>query len=760
MPTSNARLRRALLLPAALLALTPLLASAPRARAGETASYVVLEGLRVGEGYRRAAKRLADHHGGAPIVPFDPEHPEGVLERLRALAPAQVAIVLEPADIQVNTVRRILRMATQVDDDPFVDFDFGYVTGATGEEAEAFVEHIVKASEGRIPRRVGHAAVWGGNGPSTSKEGTYTVGDRSFPSREMVFRAPAAEQDRDEAFLAEHLSDLEGCGAILMGGHGMPWEIGSGPRAEDLSGLDLFPSVVLNYACYTAVTRAYPEPSYGPGVVTEHMKEVEPRRSFALALLRSGAVGYVAYVNPRPAGPEMTTDFERILTGSTLGEARRRDYDKVVLGYLGWGEKGIAVSDVVEGRTTPRSAIDPVRHMMLDGATGGILYGDPAFRPFPPDASARPLSSEIAKDGASLRITLRLRGREAYLWGADPFRRFDDDAGTMAMKLYGRVALPEDAGAVRSVRVVECTWGGKRVETLPAVWAEERDGGRRWLQVKVGFARGGNGDIAAVLVAGPDEPSPEIEEPAPARHEAPGATEAPPEAEAKTPAAAAVARANALLLQGGILGAEDLHGLAALGAEAFDAVLDLLRRGEGHYRTHELVAATKTDGGARRLIALAEGPDLPRFNSWIAIESLGHFDEPAVRAWLMDRMATERDAGRFLAAAQALAFLQEPSAVKPVAKRLLAFDPGWAGVQPHLARVLGDLGGEAAATALASFARDDRAVGDAAVLNALMALARIDVERAREVAETVRKSERYAAFSDPAKAVFERVFAH
>ena len=43
----------------------------------------------------------------------------------------------------------------------------------------------------------------------------------------------------------------------------------------------------------------------GRGVVEQH--SVPPEESFCLALLRTGVVGYTAYVCPRPAGPELDT---------------------------------------------------------------------------------------------------------------------------------------------------------------------------------------------------------------------------------------------------------------------------------------------------------------------------------------------------------------------------------------------------------------------------------------------------------------------
>ncbi len=413
-----------------------------------------------------------------------------------------MAIVLRPEQIEVNAVRRFLRFATTLDDDPFVDFAYGWITGATAEEALAFVDRIVAASKTTWPEPIARASVGGGQGGSQARNDTYEVGSLAWPRRVLRFNAPDGGHGRDQAFIDEHLDDLEGCGALLVGGHGMPWEIGSGPRAEDLEGLELFPAVAFNYACYTGVTGIWPQRHFEGGSYVYRLHEVERKRSFALAMIRTGVTGYVAYVNPRPAGPEMTCEYERVLAGASLGESRRRDYDKIALGYLGYDEPGVVPPAWVDGERHPRSAVDPVRHMMLDGATGGILYGDPALRPYPPRLDALPLQSRVQRKGDELHITLTLKGRRAYEWGADPFRRFDEEQ--MAMKLYDRVALPDGLPTIRSVRVEAATWGPKAIDTLDPVWALETDQGRRYLHLKANFARGGRGDISIRLVASPE----------------------------------------------------------------------------------------------------------------------------------------------------------------------------------------------------------------------------------------------------------------
>lgn len=481
--------------------------AAPAAADDAREPYLVLAGFGPDDPYYAAARRLAEHHDGAHLMSFDVEAPCAIIDDLRRIEPRHVAFVLRPDQIHVNSVRAILKMATRVDADPFVDFEYGYITGATPEEADRFVKNIAEAARMSMPLVVGQSAVWGDRGDSTLSREPYLVGQCAYACRSLCFRAPDGAHGRDQAFIDANLDALEGCGAIIMGGHGMPWEIVSGPHASDIDRLDLFPAVAFNYACYTGVTSTYAELEFGKDQVRDRIRTIGSDRSFALAAIRRGVVGYVAYVTPRPAGPEMTVDFQKVLTGATMGAARRADYAKIALGYLGFGEAGIDPPEVVDGHGMPRAELDPVRHMMLDSATGGILFGDPSFRPFPPVEQVLPLRAASRVDGERLEVTLRLRGREASLWGADPYRRFDDATQQMAMKVYDRVAVPPGFGSIGDVRVDEATSGGTPIETLPVIWAEEQDQGNAYLHVKVNFARSAaHGDLEILVVATAADP--------------------------------------------------------------------------------------------------------------------------------------------------------------------------------------------------------------------------------------------------------------
>jgi hypothetical protein len=119
-----------------------------------------------------------------------------------------------------------------------------------------------------------------------------------------------------------------------------------------------------------------------------------------------------------------------------------------------------------------------------------------------------------------------------------------------------------------------------------------------------------------------------------------------------------------------------------------------------------------------------------------------------VRRYLLDRLERERDAGLFLCAAEALASLEERRGVAAVAKRILAFEEGWGGVEPHLLHALARMGGDEAAPHLARFLADERAKESRSVSTALSLLEGLVRGGAGAGAAKLKASPRMAGFDE------------
>ena len=339
-----------------------------------------------------------------------------------------------------------------------------------------------------------------------------------------------------------------------------------------------------------------------------------------------------------------------------------------------------------------------------------------------------------------LVATLTVARRSLGLWTNDPYRRIGP---TMARKVYARIALPPNAPQIRSVWIESATIDGVPVDTPPPVWALERDRGKHFLHVKANYAREAPWGVPTIVIRA-------------------SARETPPERLQPTlddlSVDALVRMANQIALDAKGDPADALRALARHPrATGFQAVIGLIRSGEAHWRTQLLIEATKSPGDEQALMALADGPPLPGYGRWTALLSLGAFDTPAVRTYLLQRIENERDAGLYMSAARALGVLAETRAAPRIAKQLLAFAPCWGGVEVHLLEALVDIGSPRRDETLAAFATDPRATDGWSVLRAMQHLARSDPSTARTLATEIQSSNRFAHFPPGARRQIEAI---
>lgn len=686
----------------AALGVTALLATLPPSLLAQAPGYVVLAAVPASDPFDAAARVLAEHHH-APIVRFDPNDLEPLRAALTKSPPRFVALVMRPEQIDFVFQRRFLQLATEVDDDPFVDFAFGYLTGRTADEAAA----LARRGVARTPQPVdgGVAMVAGGVDRSFVGAQAHALRHSRLAAQQVYCAGEQAFADtgRDIAFLREQLPKLKGRDAVTFVGHGYPKEVVGGPTFAELAGIDLQGAVVLNVACYTGVTHRWFEDDWKAGVV--RAREVPLDESFCLALLRTGVVGYTAYLCPRPAGPELDTDLAALVAdGASLGEARRRDYDKTVLGFLGYGEQRLQLASVHDGATFPPNR-DAVRDLMLEGATGGVLFGDPACTPFRVRKADSPVDIEAMPKDYGFELTGRVAAQSLYLHCADPTAEWGK---TMAMRVYTRLPLGTTGFVSVTDVLVDSLAVGTQAQPSRVLWAVEDDQGKSFLHLKVNFPRGDGmfgdlqlrarvlttreaaqgkrrgGEVRRPPVASPDVKSREL---APFLLAAAKAREVSPEAMQDA------LDAGAELFAGRSFDDAKLAAFRARGSEGFRAVCAMLDVGHSHFRTWELLKLTWSPGDERHLLALASGPDLPNWASWTVLRGLGVADTVEVRAYLTRRLAEETDAGMFMSVAQALAHLGAREALPAIARRVREFRPDWVGVAPHLVEAIATFGG-------------------------------------------------------------------
>jgi hypothetical protein len=451
--------------------------------------YAIVTNLASDDGYYKAVEGLKKIHPKARIFRFEGRNLKTVEKALKEWKPLNVAVVLKPADLDMNFQGEFLQLCTGIDDDPFCDFSYGYVTGATAQEAIAFVKNVAKVWKTKLPQKILKVPTAGG--PSTRRVGTalHSFGLK-WPQITLSFGEKNGEHMTEEEVcnrLKEHLADFQGNALINMGGHGSPEQI-----VGNLSGAaireykpKLFPAIVYNYACLTGcVDRSFEWMERGQDNTKISARSVDPQKSIALAILASGASAYIASIEPRPSGPGMAAEIQYAMTsGATIGQVRKREYDMLALAFLSWGEEGLVVPRYKEGEKRKFSR-NAVRGRMMMMASGAVLFGDPSFRICPKSMDLVKTDLRKNKKEYKLQCTVNVA---SWSQGYDPYRGYGDRG--LASRIYACVDLPDKVKSIRKVDVLSVTTPADGdIDYKHLIWAIEKvDGkrGKRRLHIKI-----------------------------------------------------------------------------------------------------------------------------------------------------------------------------------------------------------------------------------------------------------------------------------
>lgn len=464
-------------------------------------------------GFAEVARQAAKFHRTTPLSwnGADGAPLKASLAAAEGGVPTDVLFVVPPEAFDVMLHRRTLLALSALDDDPYVDAAFGWITGKDGAAVRALWRRTEQLHRDGLKSKTWHSVAVASN----MKSANY-VGNRSDLEKaagfagDSVYLGTADNDPQVLAFFDRFAPELAKAAVVAWSGNGDPqgvwlfsdrrnldrakhWpfdpqKVGYDPqgemprlRADRVRKLGLYGAVVWSGTCHAgAMSRVYVE-----GDIVSTFGRAEPgtvyvlkaEESLGLAFLDAGAAAFVAAVGPNHGMSVMRETEFALRHGASLGEAVKSTYDDVVLAAGGTPKLDL----MTDGRL-----VEAGEKIMQGGGCNRALFGDPTLRPFRPTADPRETVAvrRTTDDGFAVEIR-RVEGFHATAWdmfGEDRARGYQiavriplDEVGAPSAKAFSAevVLTGADGAAIPSV-VAACdveTFAGRRFVHLKAAAA-------------------------------------------------------------------------------------------------------------------------------------------------------------------------------------------------------------------------------------------------------------------------------------------------
>jgi hypothetical protein len=471
--------------------------------ASQSQNYIVLTSIdNITDDFFHSAYALADYRD-AEIIVFDPENLDLILPELIDLNPRYVAVVVKPEELHINFIREFLMMSTMLDDDPFSDFSYGFITGATADDALNFVNRIIQAESENIedfPLNIGGYVATTLN---LVYEGSSGWESLLNSENESCIWLETNDDGSGRDFFLANTSYMENNKMLDIGQNGdahMLWLFDGGNMScdppswiydeakiedpayartglssYDIATLNLYPAVAFNGACHAGETKTVMvegdiEATFGDTQGLVEFYTMSDTFSFALSILNAGITGYFAPCGANNANDQGEDVYNAFLYNEPLGDIHKRSVDGVVMGFLG-NRPNLRIFE--QGESTYQSDVlvsgtfDPYEYSgatyMLGGKANRIYFGDPLFNPYANDHTEeiKITTAELdSVDGTTLDITLGFNKPDGYWPMWDKFH-FGDT------RIYYPVELPWYCSDVTSFEVIQSS--SKYELVIPAV---------------------------------------------------------------------------------------------------------------------------------------------------------------------------------------------------------------------------------------------------------------------------------------------------
>ncbi|HRY31943.1 MAG TPA: T9SS type A sorting domain-containing protein [Bacteroidales bacterium] len=461
----------------------------------QDSTYLVLTSVNESDPYYAAALQVAAYRN-AQIVHFHPDSLDELLPVLVNLEPRYAAIVIKPTELEINFIRKFLMMSTSLDGDPFTDFSYGYITGATAADALAFVNRIIQAEADGIqdyPLNIGGYAASSLNFVFTGANDFMKYLDPPLVSS-IYMETNNSGSGRN--FFLNNTQYMLGNKLLDIGYNGDPhmlwlFEGGNmnpdppvwlydpakiedpayarmGLTSFDISTLYLYPAVAFNGACHAGEPKKVMVESdiaatFGNTNGLIQFYTMSDTFSYCLSILNTGITGYFAPCGANNANDQGEEIYQAFLFHEPLGDIHKRSMDGVVMGFLGnkpklkiyqWGGSTSGCDVLASGTFNPAQWSGAC--YMLGGKANRIYFGDPLYHPFKKHHSdslsiTTTITDSISPD--SLHIHLEYHKPDAsvaYFPVWDKFH-FSDT------RIYTPVELPDYVADITSCSVISAS---------------------------------------------------------------------------------------------------------------------------------------------------------------------------------------------------------------------------------------------------------------------------------------------------------------
>ncbi len=481
-------------------------------------TYVIVTTVSPGDPYYDAVQALSTYRS-AQVVHFSADSINDLIPTLTALAPRYVAVVLKPIELDINFVRQFLVMSTNLDSDPFSDFSYGYITGATAQDALNFVNKIIYAEAHAIqgyPLNVG--------GYSASSLNFVFPGSGNFltylnpPVSNNIYMETNDNGTGHNFFLA-NTSYMLNNKVLDIGYNGdphmlwlfdngnsttnpPPWIYDStkiedtayarvGLTSFDIGALNLYPAVAFNGACHSGepkkvMVESDIEATFGDTQGLIKFYTMSDTFSYCLSILKTGITGYFAPCGANNANDQAEEIYNAFLYNEPLGDVQKRSIDGVVMGCLGnrpnlkiFQAGGSIYDDDILSSGTFNPADWSGAASMLGGKANRIYFGDPLYDPYKFDHSD---SLNITKSTIDSITTSTFDIHLAYKKPDASVAYFPvwDKFHFSGTRIYIPVELPSYCGAITHFAVVDSSAPYNLV-----IHAEEQFDGKHILHIEV-----------------------------------------------------------------------------------------------------------------------------------------------------------------------------------------------------------------------------------------------------------------------------------